>query len=304
MPHERVAILMATLNGAAFVDAQIRSLVSQTHTHWRLWVSDDGSVDDTLGIIRRTAGRKLARVIRGPGAGFAQNFLHLLRQVPAGHYVAFCDQDDIWHRDKLGRALTQLRGNQGPAMVCAATQPCDTALLPIGPPAYRDAPRLCFENALVQNQAPGNTIVLNPAAVAALKPASKAAWAVPAHDWWAYLCLSAMDAPLIWDPTPVVLYRQHAANAIGSNQGARARMRRIHRLLNGTYAGWISANLSALRPIHEQMPDRNRLLLERFCRSRRHPAHRRVQFAINPPVCLSNTHAQRAWQVAHALGCT
>ena len=38
-----IDILLATYNGAAFVEEQIRSIMAQTFTQWRLLVHDDGS---------------------------------------------------------------------------------------------------------------------------------------------------------------------------------------------------------------------------------------------------------------------
>ena len=36
------------------------------------------------------------------------------------------------------------------------------------------------------------------------------------HDWWAYLVVSAAGGAMVTDDVPVVLYRQHGANAIGA----------------------------------------------------------------------------------------
>jgi hypothetical protein len=44
----RVAILMCTKDGAAFIDDQLKSIAGQTHENWILIVSDDGSKDETI----------------------------------------------------------------------------------------------------------------------------------------------------------------------------------------------------------------------------------------------------------------
>ena len=41
-----VAILMCTLNGDTFLQEQLDSIGAQTHQNWRLFVSDDDSVDE------------------------------------------------------------------------------------------------------------------------------------------------------------------------------------------------------------------------------------------------------------------
>ena len=40
-PH--ITLLMGVLNGAPYLDAQLDSLAAQTHAHWTLKSSDDGS---------------------------------------------------------------------------------------------------------------------------------------------------------------------------------------------------------------------------------------------------------------------
>ena len=48
-----VSILMATYNGALFIENQILSLLQQSYKNWVLLIHDDGSSDDTLSIIKK-----------------------------------------------------------------------------------------------------------------------------------------------------------------------------------------------------------------------------------------------------------
>ena len=68
--------------------------------------------------------------------------------------------------------------------------------------------------ALTQNVATGCTVMLNRAA-ADLIAASRAPGAT-LHDWWSYLMVSAAGGRVLFDAAPVVLYRQHEANALGA----------------------------------------------------------------------------------------
>ncbi len=71
-----------------------------------------------------------------------------------------------------------------------------------------------FPAALTQNVATGCTVMVNRAA-ADLIAASRAPGAT-LHDWWSYLMVSAAGGRVLFDATPVVLYRQHEANALGA----------------------------------------------------------------------------------------
>ena len=79
--HQKVAILLATLNGARFLEEQLQSYRSQTYPNWELWVSDDGSVDRTVEIIRAFATSIPQRVTVAPGMrlGYWQNFMSMVR---------------------------------------------------------------------------------------------------------------------------------------------------------------------------------------------------------------------------------
>ncbi|QWA09339.1 glycosyltransferase [Sodalis ligni] len=45
---EPVAILMGTYQGERYIDEQLNSFKSQSYGNWTLYVSDDGSIDETL----------------------------------------------------------------------------------------------------------------------------------------------------------------------------------------------------------------------------------------------------------------
>lgn len=47
----KIAILMATYNGEAYLKEQINSILNQSYDDWELYIHDDGSKDKTLYII-------------------------------------------------------------------------------------------------------------------------------------------------------------------------------------------------------------------------------------------------------------
>ena len=102
-----VDILMATYNGEAFVEEQVRSIINQTYSSWRLLVHDDGSTDQTLEILRRLSNDDARIVLIEDGVshlGVAHNFIHLIA-LSTAPYCMFCDQDDIWLPNKVEKML-------------------------------------------------------------------------------------------------------------------------------------------------------------------------------------------------------
>ncbi|UUP18248.1 glycosyltransferase [Nitratireductor thuwali] len=124
----KIAVLMATFNGAPFLEEQLHSIASQEITGVDVWASDDGSTDNTLEILQCWGARWNKGVFRiklGPKEGYVENFRRLIITASVGDaYVAFSDQDDIWDFDKLSHAVWQLGavGPRAPAMYCGRTR--------------------------------------------------------------------------------------------------------------------------------------------------------------------------------------
>jgi len=98
-----VSVVMATYNGARFLELQLGSIAAQTRLPDELVVTDDQSSDETVEIVERFASRAPfeVRVERNPERlGFAGNFLHAAR-VSRGDVIAWSDQDDVWMPEKL-----------------------------------------------------------------------------------------------------------------------------------------------------------------------------------------------------------
>lgn len=98
-----IDILMATYNGAAFLDTQIASIVNQSEKNWKLIIHDDGSKDNTVAIIKRWMSIDKRIVLIDDGVTYknsGKNFLSLL-QHSSGDLVCFSDQDDYWLDNKL-----------------------------------------------------------------------------------------------------------------------------------------------------------------------------------------------------------
>ena len=259
---------MASYNGARFIRPQLESIGRQSATNWRLLVSDDGSTDETrqiVGDFARCYEPGQVELIDGPRQGATRNFLHLTRRADPDGWLAYSDQDDAWLPDRLARGIAFLSGQRGPAIYAARTTICDENLIPITPAPAFPGP-FTFRNALIQACLPGNTILMNSAALRLLQAGAPAADAanVVSHDWWAYQLLSAAGAAIKRDTAQVLLYRQHPDNVMGRNDTTRAKAARVSMLFDGSFAGWLARNQQALEPVAGLMLPENRALLQGF----------------------------------------
>jgi glycosyltransferase involved in cell wall biosynthesis len=262
----RVNVLLCTFNGVRFLAAQLASLERQSHANWRLIVSDDGSTDGTLRIVEQFAQRvrQPVEIRNGPRCGPAANFLSLANDpLVDGDYFAFCDQDDVWHPDKLLKALDRLRAIPPgtPAAYGGRTRLVDAGGKPLGhAPRFLKPPS--FANALVQSIAGGNTMLLNRAAKRLFEKAG--AVTVVSHDWWAYQLITGHGGVFYYDPQPQVDYRQHMHNCIGGNRGVRAQWRRFRMVLVGGFADWNALNIRALQHCRHLLSEEARAHLDAY----------------------------------------
>ncbi len=261
------AILLCTYNGAGFLEEQLASIAGQSYANWVLYASDDGSTDATLPLLMAFQDRLGAHrvIIRcGPGKGFSANFLSLVREVSASYdFYAFCDQDDVWHPDKLQKSVAWL-GQQMtvPALHCGRTRLIDEKGAPLGfSPLFNKEPS--FDNALMQNIAGGNTMAINRYAYQLLKKTPLNAPLV-CHDWWAYLMVAGCGGVVCYSPTPTLDYRQHTHNVIGANTTLVSRLMRLRGMLKGKLTTWNDENLASLQMVNTELTPEARLSLERF----------------------------------------
>ncbi len=267
-----IAVLLCSYNGSQYIRQQIDSIINQTETEWTVFVSDDGSTDGTLDILRSyqdKLGSERFVIFNGPGKGFAWNFLSLLEKSGDNFdYYAFCDQDDEWMPNKLTMSVSILSGYDcnTPSVYCGRTSLVDENCLHLGEsPLFSKPPS--FKNALIQSIAGGNTMVLNRAARNIINK-TPGDVEIISHDWWIYIVITAVGGNIFYDPKPSISYRQHTNNIVGSNLGWLARFKRISGLLDGHFKKWIDSNIYALNKTDVNITPENKCILDSFNEAR------------------------------------
>ena len=274
----RIAVLLSTFNGEAFLAGQLDSLLAQRDVEVEVFARDDGSSDATREILVGYARwwPQLAAPMTGPNLGPAASFLTLLGSETGGFDAfAFCDQDDVWLPDKLARAAGRLRdgGGDSPALYCSRVMCVDRSLRPLGPaPIKRDGR---FEHLLFENIAFGVTVVMNVGAAALVRSRLPRSGVIM-HDWWCALVVSAFGK-VIYDERPGVLYRQHGENQIGqsaSRLGEWARLARVFARAPERFYPIHAQAAEFLRLIGDDLAPRDRQLAQALVDSKRSTAAR------------------------------
>lgn len=107
MTPELVTVVLCTNRHSPYLAATLASLRAQTWTSWELVLVDDGSpVPDELDAA--VADLPAARVVHRPASGLALS-RNAGIAAARGSLVAFLDDDDVWHPDRLLRQVEALR---------------------------------------------------------------------------------------------------------------------------------------------------------------------------------------------------
>lgn len=249
-----IAILLCTKNGGLYIYEQLNSIKEQNYKDIDLYISDNASTDSTIKEIERFKKNNPNLNIflkNGEDEHFSKNYIKLAKSIKKEYSMyAFCDQDDVWENYHLDRAIEHMSGNRDynnriPILFCSPTILIDKYGKRIGKSKVFKKPP-SFENALVQSIAGGNTMIFNHLAFNLIKNTNIDKITPASHDWLLYLLVCSHSGKVIYEKEPSVRYRQHSNNAIGSNLGLKAIVKRIFLMLNGYWKDWIDANIKIL----------------------------------------------------------
>lgn len=99
-----ISILLPVHNGARFLDVQLCSLLQQSTRDLEVLAHDDGSTDSSRAILAKRAAEDDRLIVTGSTVNLGQNAaLARLLGDARGRFIAFSDQDDLWHPEKLAR---------------------------------------------------------------------------------------------------------------------------------------------------------------------------------------------------------
>lgn len=227
----KISVAMCTYNGAKYVEEQLSSILNQSLLPSEIVISDDGSTDGTLEIIKTFWSQKneifpqasevTLTLIKNPlSLGVTKNFEQALL---ACHnpILALSDQDDIWQPDKLEKLLPLFEQDPELLFVFTDSRLVDAAGKPLGVTSFQalvvsETERTAVASGnsqavfLRRNLATGATVLLrrNLLDFAAPFPSE---WV---HDEWLALVASFAGQVHMSDEC-LIDYRQHGNNQIG-----------------------------------------------------------------------------------------
>lgn len=209
MSDMNVSIAMATYNGAKYVRQQLLSIAQQSFLPSELVVSDDGSSDETLEVVREFARSApfVVKILRNPtNIGYTQNFGIALSHCTGG-IVFLSDQDDCWLPNKIEVMLGYFAVESRIDLLIHDLEYCKEDLTPTGQTKIQRLQGVVEVN---RNYVVGMATAMRTGFLKHCLPIPN----VPgmAHDVWLHTCASALGRKRVI-PEVLALYRRHSSNA-------------------------------------------------------------------------------------------
>lgn len=206
-----VSVVIPAFNYAHYLPQAIASVRAQTHTALELLIVDDGSTDDTRGVVAAIADSRL-RYIWQENAGLSAARNTGLRE--ARHdFTAFLDADDLWEPEFLATAMQRFAELPADfATVATGTARMDAASQPLTVPAYTilRSGELTARDFCLRNRPLSSSIVLKTRVCAESGGFDTALRSSEDRDMW--IRLTARGHRFFYIDEPLARIRRHPQN--------------------------------------------------------------------------------------------
>lgn len=209
-----IQVLMSTYNGEKYLEEQLDSLLNQSYKNMKILIRDDGSKDRTIDILDEYSKKYSEKIkcIYGENIGVIASFLELINRSDGNcKYFAFCDQDDIWLKEKVEKAVDKMKDDI-PFLYFSNKILVDENLNILKKETSNLS--ITLENSLIENLATGCTVMVNKKLLDVIKNKNINHQKILMHDWLLFI-LSNLLGEVYFDKNAYILYRQHSNNVVG-----------------------------------------------------------------------------------------
>ena len=226
-----ISVAMCTYNGAQYIVEQLESMAAQTLLPAEIVVSDDGSTDGTVALLKQTWERlvernsevrkvKLTVLTNKTSLGVTKNFEQAIAATTKS-FIFLADQDDVWFPQRLEVESAQLEAGAGfvfgdALLINESGQPLVKKLFEILTISSREFMGMLSSPLKVlikRNIVTGATAAFRRNIFENAGP-FPTSWV---HDEWLAM-VAALSGEGFVITKPLIGYRQHSANQIGVEQ--------------------------------------------------------------------------------------
>jgi hypothetical protein len=222
----KISIAMCTYNGAAFLPAQLQSIITQSRPPDEIVICDDRSTDDTRVVLETFKDQSPIPItlhINDQNLGSVKNFERAIT-LCTGDVIALCDQDDVWRKDRLQLFESVLNKSPSAGLVFSDAEIVDEDLNPLNRRMWDEVGFDVHKRKLVGTGRALEVLIhgwtVTGATMAFRSRFVELSLPIPdeiamIHDGWIALTIAAV-ADVVAVDEPLIQYRQHAQQQIGA----------------------------------------------------------------------------------------
>jgi GT2 family glycosyltransferase len=226
----KISACMAAYNGDAFVEAQLRSILSQLKATDEIVIVDDVSTDQTVARIAEVGDPRIRLLRHEKNRGVVATFEDALRSGTGG-ILFLCDDDDLWAPTKVNRFVELFRERSEVEIVTSRVRMIDEDDRPLPDSRINREGRFLpgFWRNLYKNHYQGSAMAIRASLLGRVLP-------FPArrsflHDAWIGTRNDVLGGKAAFIDEELLFYRRHLNNASRTKSLVRQIQTRIELLL-------------------------------------------------------------------------
>ncbi|PCJ97706.1 MAG: alpha-L-Rha alpha-1,3-L-rhamnosyltransferase [Flavobacteriaceae bacterium] len=210
MEKKSISVCIATYNGELYIEEQLKSILKQLNENDEVIISDDGSTDRTIEILKSFDDPRI-KLHHSSFQNVILNFENALQKA-TGEIIFLSDQDDIWFKNKVVESLKVLEKND---LVFSNLSVFSNEVAE----NYNmyDLNKNCngFVRNFIKNNCVGATMAFKSKVLKYAIPFPKH---IEMHDMWLFF-ITSFYGKTFYYKKPLIYYRRHGLNV--SNTGEK-----------------------------------------------------------------------------------
>lgn len=198
---------MATYNGEMYIEEQLMSILDQLKDNDEIIISDDGSEDRTLEIIKLINDPRI-KLFHGSFQNVIFNFENALKNA-TGDIIFLSDQDDIWYNNKVSELVNILETYDLVYTNASVFKNIKEESF-----LFNTKNQYGVINNFIKNNCLGATMAFKASVLKYSLPFPKK---IPMHDMWIYF-ISAFYGKTFYYNQPLIYYRRHGSNVSNASE--------------------------------------------------------------------------------------
>ncbi|MEE6678208.1 glycosyltransferase family 2 protein [Limosilactobacillus fermentum] len=220
MDNIRVSVALASYNGMQHIGEQITTILNNLSSYDELVISDDGSTDETIEIIKSFQSKdKRIKLFYGNGKGVKHNFSTALSNC-RGQYIFLCDQDDVWFENKVSVLIEYLDKHDLVVHDCIVTDEDPNDVIYNSYFTYKKSGPGVIKN-IIQNTYIGCCMAFSRELLKKILPIPER---IAMHDQWIGILNDVYFKNTLFLNQPLIYYRRSGNNVSSFNHYPLSRM--------------------------------------------------------------------------------